>query len=120
MAVFLDTASWALVAGASFALIILVSAAGSLFQPLIRPSANPAAGKFILGLMLLLCLLLAFSLVPLMVGTVLGFQEVIGNRDVPAIGFALDNQDAIVIAFWLVFAAGSLIAIPAMLHDMKP
>jgi hypothetical protein len=115
----LDTGFWALVAGSAFALILVFSVIGAVLEPRIKPVQNKTAGKIMLMVMLGLCIVLALSVVPLMVGTVLGFQEVIGNRGVPAVGFALDHQVQIVLAFWLFMIGGALIAIPAMLHDME-
>lgn len=120
MDVLLDTGLWAMVAGASFLLIILAGAAGSLLEPRLKgdPRAYKKAGLAMMALMLALMLALALSLIPLIVVSVSGFQEVIGNRDVPAVGFLLDHRGELIIAFWAVMLAGSLIAIPAMMKDL--
>ncbi len=107
---------WAVIACLSFALIALLAVLGQLFGARLGLQ-RPEAGKTMFLLMTGLCLLLALSLVPLMVGIVLGFQE--GNRSVPIIAFALDNQDSIVIVLWLLLLAGSFLALPAMMRDMR-
>ncbi len=114
--ILLDTGLWAVLACLSFALIVLFAILGQLFGARLGLQ-DPKARKTMFLLMTGLCLLLALSLVPLMVGVVLGFQE--GNRSVPIIAFALDNQDDIVIVLWLLLLAGSFLALPAMMRDMR-
>lgn len=113
--VLLDTGLWAIVAGISFALIVLFSILGQLLGKRLGLQ-DPQRRKGMLLLMTTLCLILALSLVPVMVGSVLGFQE--ANRSVPAISFALGHQAEIVIALWLLMLAGSAIALPAMMRGI--
>ncbi len=113
--ILLDTGLWAMMAGLSFALIALLAILGQLFGARLGLQEQKARKPMLL-LMTGLCLILALSLVPVMVGAVLGFQE--SNRDIPAVAFALDNQDDIVIALWLLLLAGSFIALPAMMRDI--
>jgi hypothetical protein len=117
----LDTGLWAIIAGSAFSLMLLFSIIGAIIEPRLKnnPVRHKSAGKVMLSLMLALCIILGLSFIPFMVGTVLGFQEIIGNRDVPAVGFAIDHQVEIVLVLWSIMILGSLIAIPAMLHDMK-
>jgi hypothetical protein len=116
MDILADMGFWAAVSVVAFVLIIAISALGSAFGARAGLDRNPGVRKAMLLLMAALCLLLALSLVPLMVGSVLGFQQ--GNSGVPAISFALENQSAIVIALWLLMLCGSALALPAMMRDM--
>ncbi len=113
--ILLDAGLWAMVAGLSFALIALLAILGQLFGKRLGLQ-EPKARKPMLLLMTGLCLILALSLVPVMVGAVMGFQE--GNRDVPIVAFALESQDDIIIGLWLLLLAGSFIALPAMMRDI--
>ena len=110
-----DLGLWAAVAGASFALIILANILVSLAGSRIGMDRSPRARKAVILVMAFLCLVLALSLIPLMVGAVLGFQQ--GSRAVPAVAFALSHQDDIVLAVWLLMLCGSALAIPAMMRD---
>lgn len=60
---------------------------------------------------------LAFSAVPLMVKTVLGFQKKIGNENVGPIKTAIANEKQIVFVLWGLMAAGLVIGVPAALQD---
>ena len=121
MELLLDTGLWAIVAGASFLLIVIFSAVGGVVESRLKsdPARHKKAGLVFISLMLALCIILALAMVPVMVNTVLGFQEMIGNRDIPAIAFVLDNRATIILAMWAVLILGSAIGIPAMLRDMN-
>lgn len=120
MDVLLDTGFWAVVGGSAFILLLIIGIAGSFLESRMKGKAPPkSAGMAVMLLCLALCIILALSFIPLMVITVLGFQEVIGNRGVAPIGFLLDHQAEIIIALWAIIIGGSLLAVPAMLHDLK-
>ena len=117
----LDSGFWAIVAGSAFLLIVLFSTIGGFLESRMKKDSPgyKNAGMVMMLVMLGLCIILAISAVPLIIITVLGFQEVIGNSDVPAIGFLLDHRSDMIVCLWSILILGSLIAIPAMLNDMK-
>src|SRR5262249_24878739 len=59
-----------------------------------------------------------YALVPLMVHAVLGAQRKLGNAEREPVRWASAHEKGISFAFWGLFSAGALIAIPAMLLDL--
>src|SRR5882757_2452248 len=59
-----------------------------------------------------LFLAFGFSMIPLMVKIVLGFQVSAGNQDAPVIGTMIRNENRIIWTFWIVMLLGLAIALP--------
>ncbi|MGC1381600.1 MAG: hypothetical protein WA814_11335, partial [Candidatus Baltobacteraceae bacterium] len=57
-----------------------------------------------------------FSLIPLMVKLVLGFQVLIGNDKLPPVRAAIDRSAWIVGALWALMATGLAVALPAAIR----
>jgi hypothetical protein len=60
---------------------------------------------------------LMFSLVPVMVKLVLGFQAGIGNAGHPVVAGLIARERAIVFVIWGLIALGLVIAVPAAIID---
>ncbi len=111
----------AIVAIASFALMIAIGVLGNVAaaRHWIRPPEGPTKGyaPYVLAVLLVLVVALAFSLVPLMVRGVLRAQEAASNGALGLVRFLRDHENAITYAMWALLGLGSMIAIPAMLID---
>lgn len=70
----------------------------------------------IMVLMLGLVVAFAYSLIPVMVMLVLGFQKHIGNENVPAVAAALKQQRMIIYGLWALMTSGLVIAVPAAIY----
>ncbi len=113
----LSLRTWSLICAVSFGGLLLIGWGGSMLQSsgAIR---DPGAFKYpVLALVIVLFLVFAFSAIPVMVKLVLGFQRTIGNESVPVVRSALKGENVFIWAIWGLMIAGSLIAIPAAIHD---
>ncbi len=63
-----------------------------------------------------LFVLFGFSVIPLMVRVVLGVQVALGNGGIGPIKAAMNYSNWIVAAFWLLMAAGLVVALPAAIR----
>ncbi|MBV9570446.1 MAG: hypothetical protein JO056_04310 [Alphaproteobacteria bacterium] len=112
-----STKTFAILCGGSFALLLIIGWGGNILQ---ASGVIRDAGPFripILAIMIGLLAVLVISAIPLMVGAVLGFQQHIGNEDVPVIRSAISGRNLIVFVLWGLMALGSAIAIPAAIRD---
>ena len=107
----------ALVAGAIFTALLLAAfarnaliASGAVKDP--SAFETPAKITFFT-----LFVAFGFSLVPVMVKLVLGFQVAIGNRNVAPVRAAVDYSWWIVGAFWALMAFGLAVGLPAAIRD---
>jgi hypothetical protein len=105
--------TFAIFCGGSFAALLIVGWGGNILQASGTIRDAGALKIPFLALMIGLLLVFAFSAIPLMVGAVLGFQQNIGNRNLPVVRSALRFQHTIVFTLWGLMAAGLLIAVPA-------
>ena len=107
----------ALVAGAIFAALLLAVFAGNALiasGAVKDPTAFETPAKIVF---FTLFVAFGFSLVPVMVKLVLGFQVAIGNRDLAPVQVAVDYSWWIVGAFWALMALGLAVGLPAAIHD---
>lgn len=110
------TRTWAMVAGASVAVMIAASIVGGALE---RRGPVPhsvrvgviatAAGAF---------LLLGMAIPPLAIRAFLAGQVAIGNADVPVIAFLLRHEVTVVRGIWVFMAAGLAIAAPVVLREL--
>jgi hypothetical protein len=103
----------ALIAGAILVVMVLAITAGNalIASGLVKNQyafETPAKIVFFT-----LFVLFGFSLIPLMVRLVLGFQVLIGNANVRPIRAAIDHANWIVAILWALMAAGLAAALPA-------
>lgn len=97
--------------------LVSLAAAGSALQAS-GVITDPGALRWpVMILFFGLFLAFGFSLVPVIVKSVMGFQTRIGNDDVPAVRAAARAQNLIIWVMWLLMGAGLLIAIPAAIAD---
>jgi hypothetical protein len=107
----------ALITAGFFAGLLVVGWSGNLLEALGLFPHDPALGIGVLVVLFALCAGLAFSAVPLMILTVLRFQESIGNANRPIIRTMIAHQRTIVFVMWGLMAAGLLVAVPAAILD---
>lgn len=97
--------------------LIAMAAAGSALQAS-GAIADPGALRWPAMILFFgLFLAFGFSVVPVIVKSVMGVQTRIGNDDVPAVRAAAGAQNLIIWILWLLMAAGLLVAIPAAIAD---
>ncbi len=107
----------ALVAGAIFAALLLAVFAGNALiasGAVKNPGAFETPAKIVF---FTLFVAFGFSLVPVMVKLVVGFQVAIGNRSLAPVRAAVDYSWWIVAAFWALMAAGLAVGLPAAIRD---
>ncbi len=103
----------ALVAGGILALLILAVMIGDAIEAagvVKDPSALQTPAKIVF---FALFVAFGFSLIPLMVRLVLGFQVLIGNKNVAPVRIAVARSNWIVGIIWALMAAGLATALPA-------
>ena len=113
----LSVRAHAIISAVLLAAMIAFSAAGSALAAsgIVR---DPSPFRIpVLILFFALFIAFTFSLVPLMVKAVLGFQKAVGNQNVPPIKQAIASQTLIIWIIWGLMAAGMAVAIPAAIAD---
>lgn len=74
----------------------------------------PTYGKIIIFVVFLIG---GYSLVPVMVNLFVDMQTGIGNGEEGMIKYIRENTMTVVWGFWIIFSAGLIIALPAMIKD---
>ena len=69
---------------------------------------------------LILFFVISYAGVPLVVRFFILAQIKIGNGEHPTVKFLTRNEKRIVYGFWIFFALGSLLAVPAMIYNLVP
>jgi hypothetical protein len=90
---------------------------GNLIEALDLLPRGPGIRLLSVAVFLALSIALAFSVIPLMVQLVLGFQVRLGNANRPVIRALIARQRVIVFVLWSLIALGLAIAIPAAILD---
>ena len=107
----------ALITGGLFAALIVLGWVGNLIEALDMIPPGPGIRLLSVAVLLALSIALAFSVIPLMVQLVLGFQIRIGNANRPVIRSLIARQRVIVFILWSLIALGLAIAVPAAILD---
>jgi hypothetical protein len=107
----------ALITGALFAALIVLGWVGNLIEALDLLPRGPGIRLLSVAVFLALSIALAFSVIPLTVQLVLGFQVRLGNANRPVIRALIARQRVIVFVLWSLIALGLAIAIPAAILD---
>ncbi len=103
-------------AGIMAAIVVLAMIGNALHDGGVVPD-GPTIRLTAMILFFGLTVALMFSLVPVMVKLVLGFQAGIGNAGHPLVGTLIANESVIVFVFWGLIALGLVIAVPAAIID---
>src|SRR6266702_6858848 len=103
-------------AGIMAAIVVLAMIGNALHDSGVVPD-GPTIRLTAMIVFLGLTVALMFSLVPVMVKLVLGFQAGIGNAGHPLVGALIANERVIVFVFWGLIALGLVIAVPAAIID---
>ncbi|MDQ6632740.1 MAG: hypothetical protein M3Y82_13460 [Verrucomicrobiota bacterium] len=102
----------------SFTALILLSLIGKALD-VQNPVHNREAAAMIVKVTAIgLLLVFAFSLLPLMLHLFVVLQGKIGNGELAPIRFLREHERGVTFAFWGVFTAGLLIALPVMWTDL--
>jgi hypothetical protein len=102
-----------LISAGLFGAILVLAIIGNVLE---KAGVGPLTGGRRLAVMVVffgLFLAFGFSLVPVMVKTVLGAQVSLGNQDVAVVAAALRRQHLIIWVLWALMGAGTIVAVPA-------
>jgi hypothetical protein len=112
-------ATWRLLCFGSFAAIIALGIAGAVAQGMMAEApASPAMQlAFAIPIGIAFLLFLA-SVPPVAIRFFIAAQERIGNAAHPVVRFLRKHERAVVIAVWLVWIAGALVAAPVIVEDI--
>ena len=107
----------AIIFAALLALIIGLATVGNVLGAAESLPPSPALQLAMRIVFFGLVIALALSAVPVMVKAVIAAQVQAGNADRPLVKVAIDHQNRIIIAMWLLMVLGMAIAIPAAIQD---
>jgi hypothetical protein len=99
-----------LISAGLFGAILVLAIIGNVLE---KAGVGPLTGGRRLAVMVVffgLFLAFGFSLVPVMVKTVLGAQVSLGNQDVAVVAAALRRQHLIIWVLWALMGAGTIVA----------
>ncbi len=99
------------------AAIIVLAIAGNALQAGGVAEGSPSIRLTAMIVFLGLTVALMFSLVPVMVKLVLGFQAAVGNAGHPVVAGLIAHERVIVFVLWGLIALGLVIAVPAAVID---
>lgn len=106
----------AIITGVIFTLLVASLVLGAIAEERAWLTRTPSVELGAMILYFSLILLFFFSLIPLMIKTVLGFQVLIGNGDHHLIRPLIVHEAKIVSAYWILLLAGLAVAAPAAIH----
>jgi hypothetical protein len=99
------------------AAIIALAMIGNALQAEGMVQEGPAIRLAAMIVFLGLTVALMFSLIPVMVKLVLGFQAGIGNAGHPVVAGLMARERLIVFVLWALIALGMIVAVPAAIID---
>lgn len=115
----MQPATWRILCFGSFAAMIVLGIAGTVTQGAMEGApASPAtqlAFAIPIGIAFLLFLV---SVPPVAIRFFIAAQKRIGNAAHPVVRFLREHERAVVIAVWIVWIAGALVAAPVIVQDM--
>jgi hypothetical protein len=108
--------AWRILCLASFGALLGLGVIGSVLEQWMTTPSQPVIW-LVAGVYGLLFFTFVFSIPPVVIPWFIAAQERIGNADHPLVASLRRHQRLVVRAVWILWAAGTLIAIPAAIHD---
>ncbi len=108
------------VVACAFGAVIILSIAGSIIEAsgiVSSPQSYRIAQIIAMTTGLILFLIIGFAMVPVLIRFFVLLQVKMGNSEHRTVEFLIQNEKYTVYGFWIFYAIGALIAIPAMIAD---
>jgi hypothetical protein len=117
-----STRTWLVVLASLIGLVVACGVALTLLFSRARAEGGLPSLAVVMPLRILAVVAIAGAIAcvpPLMVRSFVGGQHRIGNRDEPRVAWVAQHQSGVVGGLWLVWGAGLLVALPAMVGEMR-
>ena len=115
----MNPATWRLLCLGSFVAMVALGIAGAVAEGLMEGAPASLAFRLAFAVpMGLAFLLFVASVPPVAIRFFIAAQERIGNAAHPIVRFLREHERSVVIAVWLVWIAGALIAAPVIVQDI--
>ena len=118
----LSTRTWLLVLAAMIGLVVACGVALTLLFSRAQAEGGLPSLSVVMPLRIVAVVAIAGAIAcvpPLMVRSFVGAQRRIGNRDEPRVAWVAQHQSGVVGGLWFVWGAGLLVALPAMVSEMR-
>jgi hypothetical protein len=115
----MNTGNWLKLCIGSLIAMVVLGITGALVNGLTQGAPASAGIRFAFALpMGIAFLLFVASVPPVAIRFFITAQERIGNAAHPIVDFLRRHERAAVIAVWVLWMTGALVAVPAIIHDI--
>ncbi len=117
-----STRTWLVVLASLIGLVIACGGALTLLFSRAEASGGLPSLSVVMPLRILAMVAIAAAIAcvpPLMMRSFVGAQRRIGNRDEPRVAWVAQHETGVVGGLWLVWGAGLLVALPALVGEMR-